>query len=564
MPVDVKKIRAYYDQLAVEFSNWRALYSEIGELIHPRRSNVVKQVATPGAKQTAKLYDSTALHAKELLAASMNSAFTSSTTDWFGLRTQNDQLNKVSEVLLWLEECDHLMTKAFRESNFYSEVHEIYLDLCAFGTGALFVRERESPDQAFGGLLFRAISPGEYVIDENEEGMVDTLIRKYSLTVRQLAQSSPKFALTEEMLKDITENRLTNTYEIIHAVLPRSKFPGVSQSGTPWVSAYISLKDNHLLHEGGFFGFPYMVPRWAKSSGEKLGRGPGSIALPDVKSLNLAKKMLLSAWALTISPPTLRLENAVVGPIRLWPGGSTIVRNIQGLKAFESGTKFDVSQLNIEDLRGSVRQIFFSDQLQLQEGPQMTATEVYVRYELMQRLLGPTMGRLISELLSPLIKRVFMVMLLGRALPPPPPVLGDDWNKIEVQYEGPMAKAQRMGEVIAIQRFLQAITPIQQADPDCLDWIDFDMIVPLMIDVFGLPASTKRKKSQVEQLRMQRQQEAQQAKQMETMLAVAQAGRDISPLLKAAGTAGGAAGIPGGMAGSMGGRMTAGIEGARR
>ena len=56
----------------------------------------------------------------------------------------------------------------------------------------------------------------------------------------------------------------------------------------------------------------------------------------------------------------------------------------------------------------------------------MTATEVQVRYELMQRLLGPTLGRFQSEFLNPLIERVFGIMFRANAFLPAPEIFLKD------------------------------------------------------------------------------------------------------------------------------------------
>ena len=88
-----------------------------------------------------------------------------------------------------------------------------------------------------------------------------------------------------------------------------------------------------------------------------------------------------------------------------------------------------------------------ADQLELNEGPQMTATEVQVRYELMQRLLGPTLGRLQSEFLNPIVERAFYSMLRGNALPPMPEVLQQIGGDLDIEYVGPLARSQKMDEV---------------------------------------------------------------------------------------------------------------------
>ena len=75
----------------------------------------------------------------------------------------------------------------------------------------------------------------------------------------------------------------------------------------------------------------------------------------------------------------------------------------------------------VQDVRARVREIFFVDQLQLNEGPEMTATEVIQRTEEKMRLMGPVVGRTQTELLGPMLQRVFGLLYRAGKLPPPPP-----------------------------------------------------------------------------------------------------------------------------------------------
>ena len=65
-----------------------------------------------------------------------------------------------------------------------------------------------------------------------------------------------------------------------------------------------------------------------------------------------------------------------------------------------------------EQRRGAIRDAFYVNQLMMQSGTQMTATEVLQRTEEKMRLLGPVLGRLQSELLQPLITRAFNILLI--------------------------------------------------------------------------------------------------------------------------------------------------------
>jgi hypothetical protein len=60
-----------------------------------------------------------------------------------------------------------------------------------------------------------------------------------------------------------------------------------------------------------------------------------------------------------------------------------------------------------DKLQAQIRKILMADQLQAQDGPAMTATEVHVRVNLIRQLLGPIYARLQAEYLQPLIERCF-------------------------------------------------------------------------------------------------------------------------------------------------------------
>lgn len=504
-----RHIRLYDDQ-----SNWRTNWQELADYEHPRKATNIAGYTTPGIKLTDKLYDSTAIHANELLAASMNGALTSSSVKWFNLRVRGLETDKATTD--WLEDCANRMYRAFQQSNFNSEIHENYLDLGVFGTAAIEIEENDIRAPGFNGLRFRAFCIGEYVIDEDAEGRVDTVIRKFKLSNRVAYDKWGD--LVEDNIKEAVDKKPDDEIEILHAIMPM-KTTGRPNRFFQYVSVYINYKTKKIIKLGGYREFPVCVSRWSKASGEKNGRGPGSTALPDVKTLNKAVELGLKAWAKAIDPPLEVLDDGVIGNVRLQPSGLNYVRNMGNIKPIEFGAKFNVTQIKEEDLKTSIRRIFFADQLQFQDTPQMTATEVYVRYELMQRLLGPTLGRLESELFNRLIERVFGLMLRGGAFLPVPAALTD--REIDIEYEGPMARAQKSSEVIAIQRTLEIVGPLAQAKPEILDQYDMDKIARFIPTVTGMPSSLLRSNAQVVALRKERAEQiaAQQQKQDLAMLA---------------------------------------------
>lgn len=488
-------------------AEWETTWQEISDYILPRKGNITNR--TKQVKRTQKLFDSTAIHANELLAASMQGTLTSASTTWFSLRMRDDEANLDKDIVTWLDTCAKRMYKAFGASNFTSESHEVYLDLGTIGTSCLLEEESETKVAGFNGLNFRAIHIGEYYIEENIHGYVDTVFRRFPLTARQAHQKWGD-KIGERALQKLKTNP-DEELEFVHAVFPA----GDHKVGTklPYASVYIEPGAKHVISVGGYHEFPYMVPRWTKVSGEKYGRSPSFTALPDVKTLNRATELELKAWAKSIDPPAISPDEGVQGHLKLIPSAVNYVRwdLVDKIRYLESGHKYDVSQLKMDELKQSIRNIFFADQFQLQDGPQMTATEVQVRYELMQRLLGPTMGRLESEFLNPLIARTFGIMYRAKAFPEAPDKLrGQD---IDVEYVGPLARSQKLAQLSGITRLYETVGPIAEAKPEALDLIDEDEIVTVAAELLGVPPKIMRSEADVKRIRKLRS-EVQEEEQM--------------------------------------------------
>ena len=502
-------------------ATWEDHWQEILDYVMPRKADVTF-VRSKGEKRTEVLYDSTAITANNLLAASLQGTLTSASLPWFHLKLRDTESNQNRDVQLWLEDAAKRMYEIFNESNFNTEVHELYLDLVSIGTGAIFVEEGSKGFDK-EGIHFNCLHIAEYFIQENINGKVDTLYRKYKLTARQAIQEFGEENVGEKILESVKE-KPDKEFNFIHAVEPTEDYEravGKSNTKLPVHSCHVCTEDKMVVRTGGYNEFPYLVPRWSKATGEIFGRSPSYNALPDIKTLNKAVEIGLKAWAKAIDPPLLVQDDGVIGRVRMTPAGITVVRHDGAIKPLQIGSNWQITDMKENQLRTSIRQAYYSDQLQLQDGPQMTATEVQVRYELMQRLLGPTLGRFQSEFLNPLIERTFGIMLRAGALLPEPEVI--QGQKIDVEYVGPLARSQRMEESVAIDRLYELAMNVVQVDPSIMDNINHDEAIRLRGDLLGVPKIILRARDEVEELREQRQQAQMAQQQAEQQQQAAQA-----------------------------------------
>ena len=514
-------IKKRVDALASDRGTWEVNWQEILDYVMPRKADVVT-LRTKGEKRTEVLFDSTAITANNLLAASLQGTLTSPSLPWFSVKLRDETLNENREVQLWLEDTAKRMYDTFNETNFNTEVHEMYLDICSIGTAALFVEEGNRGFDT-DGIHFNTLHIAEYYIQENINGKVDTLYRKYKLTARQAVQEFGEENVGEKILQAAKE-KPDQKFNFIHAVEPTEDYKratGKTSTRLPFHSCHVCEEDKMVVRTGGYNEFPYLVPRWSKATGEIFGRSPSYNALPDIKTLNKAVEIGLKAWAKAIDPPLLVQDDGVVGRVRMTPAGITVIRNDGAVKPLQIGSNWQITDLKENQLRTAIRQAYYSDQLQLQEGPQMTATEVQVRYELMQRLLGPTLGRFQSEFLNPLIERVFGIMYRAGALMPEPDIIKG--SKIDVEYLGPLARSQRMEEAVSIERLYQLAMNVAQVDPAIMDNINHDEAIRLRGNLLGVPKTVLRGKDEVEEMRNARAEQQQMAAMAQEQQAQAQA-----------------------------------------
>ena len=523
-----KKLLSRFDRLKSQRQNWETHWQEVADYMMPRKADVTKQRAR-GDKRTEMIFDSSPLQAVELLAASLHGMLTNPSTPWFTLKFKNEDINTNEEAKLWLEGATESMYTAFNSSNFQQEIFELYHDLITFGTSCMYIQEDDKDV-----LKFSTRHVKEIYIAEDDKGRIDTVYRKFNLSARAVVQA---FSFDNKISSDVLTLSQKDPYqdvELLHAVYPRADFnPNLKdKENMPFESVYIEMKTGNELSVSGFQEFPFVVPRYLKASHEIYGRSPAMTALPDVKMLNEMSKTTIKAAQKQVDPPLLVPDDGFLLPVRTVPGG---------LNFYRSGTRDRIEPLNIgannplglnmeQQRRDSIREVFYVNQLQLQQGPQMTATEVIQRNEEKMRLLGPVLGRLQSELLKPLIDRTFNILLRREQFTPAPEFLSD--QDIEIEYVSPLAKAQKSSELSSITRAIEILGSLANVAP-VFDYINFDALVKHVANIVGVPQKILKPQTQVNAEREEQAAQAEQQQQMAQMQQVAQAGGDIAPLAKA-------------------------------
>ncbi len=481
--------------------NFDSHWQEIVDYILPHRQGITTR-NSPGIKRMDKIYDATATHALYLLAAALHGMLTNPANPWFALKPDNPALDGVEEVTIWIQEVERTIYTVLNSTNWNTEIHESYLDICGFGTANLFIGK--DPNRL---LYFDNRGLGECYIAENHLGQIDTVFRVYTMTARQMVQEWGAENVSEKVAKAF-EKDPDEEFGIIHAVYPRTdRNPKkLRRDNLPWASIYVESESENVLDVGGFEEYPYCNPRWSIMSGEVYGRSPGMIALPDVKMVNKLMEIYLRAAQKKLDPPILVPNDGFLNPIRTSPGSINTLKSngtiVDKLGVFPVPQDIQVGDELIQRVQNSVRMIFYNDMLQLPQGPDMTATEVLQRVEEKLRILGPVMGRFQDELLAPCLSRVFHMLMRMGVLPPPPRIIVG--ARIKIEYVSPLAKAQRLAQAQGISKAMEFLLPYVQVMPEMIDPVNPDAVSRYIFDVYSAPQKVLRSKREVEQLRQAR------------------------------------------------------------
>lgn len=460
-------------------ASFENLWQEVSELVLPRKADFTISHTT-GSKRNRKLFETTAVNASEFLAAGLHGLLTNPAVQWFSLTLKNKDV--IDDCWAqWLQKVENIM---FREiarpsAGFSTNIHEIYLDLAVLGTTGLYVGWSNENDS----LLFQSRFLGNLYIDENDAGQVDTIFRMFKWPLKKIVKTWGENALSENLrLRYQNQPEEETEYEIMHAIFPNPRFKKTGLFQKPVSSVYLLVQERCILFEGGFNEMPFFVARWTKATGEVYGRSPAISVLPDIKMLQEMMKETIIAAQLANRPPLLVKDDEQFSPRATVPGG--ILRySGEAPKPFLTQANSSVGLGIMNEIRQRLRTAFFNDELSMPDGKQMTATEVIQRTEEKMRLLGPALGRIQTELLGPMISRIFGLLKRHGKIPPPPEEI--DFNDLHVEYLSPLALAQKRCSADALAQMMNLSAGFIKLDPSAVKVFNIPEILRTIARMYG-------------------------------------------------------------------------------
>lgn len=479
---------------------------------------------------TDRIYDTTAIHAGQVLAAGQRNWLTPSNETWFDfeppefLSAQGREEDK-DEAAQWLANATEVATRELGRSNFYGMVNIDYEQSGVFGTGMIFAEQGKKQ-----ALNFRQFKPWHLGIEEDAEGIVDTVFRQFELTTRQAIQQFGIANVGDQIQKAFKNpNQLSKHWKFLHVCFPRDESKLVkgkmTKDNMPIASVYIAMDDNVCVEIGGYEEMPYLCSRF-KSWGAPTcwGYSPAYLVLPAARQLNYVAQYRDALTELKAYPRLLYPDN-LEGDVDLRAGGVTTYdsSNPNALPR-EWMTQGD-DKSAAEDMERKKQEIYDAFYVNMFTMLEQLADKKMTAYEIAQRLaekleqFTPVFDRRVTEFLNPLLMRVFgLLFRQGKfGVPPPSLLVPVDGGKGQALAMPVVAITSRISMALkalqnqAIVNTLSVIQPIAQQRPDVLDNFDMDKMARKLARNYGMSADLiaslenmgKVRKARAEQMQAQ-------------------------------------------------------------
>lgn len=528
MKKDAESLIKRYERMCSDASSMRSLWQEVGRYTLTRKLDALTQAITRSANVSdsftpydAAAINSVAVEAVDIHAAGCASWITPSDSPWFLFQPAREFQGKES-VESWLSECTAITQTYLAASNFYTRVHELYIDRVVTGTAILTAEA--SPKNV---LNFRVFDPGSFMIADNDEMEADTLFRERHMSARQAEERFGKDKIPAKVRNDLLE-KPDNLHRFLQAVYPRTgealKRPG--NAGMPFAECWVSVGDEKkIVAESGFQELPFFANRYLRwSEHSPWGVSPAMQALAEIRGVNYLDMLAVTLAEVTVNPRIVA-PHGFDGVPDLRAGGFTIGGpNGADPKEWMTSGRYDIGEVIVARKEQAVKRLFhvplFEQFATLER--QITATEVRAREAEKVARFSPAFTQLTTELLNPLLERVFMILFRAGKFPPPPQeaiLIQNGEARLafpRVVHQSRMALALQAIKESALSDMLMLFGPLAAAGSPVLDNLDEDASFRDLARGRGLPKPYLRESDARDDIRKARAEAAAAAQRAET------------------------------------------------
>lgn len=457
-----------------------------------------------------KIINPAATLSLERAAGGLTTGMTPEGQPWYDYIISDDKRMDAAGVRAHLAYRKKMTDTVLRAGGFYQAIHLCNQELLGFPGMLMF-----SDNSIKTMLRYECCTFGTWAIALDEEGNLDTVVRRLRWTAQQLANKFGEERLTRST-KELLKEKPYTKVDVVHLVQPRhngekysplmwnTKMPFSSILYEDTADANIETEANDVLSESGYHEMPYFYAPFARVGASDYGLSPGHLLVGHTKQLNETERQKLIALQKLISPPTKKPGN-MKAALNVGPGGENAVssNDPKGVgPLYEVPVQgYQQALQEIKDVMERIAAVSKADlfvTMPLEMRPSdMTATEFMEHKREKLQQIAPVVSIYEPHVLDKVITRTHNVLDRANMFGPPPDALVEA-GKIEIEYISTVAKALRQvgaeatRAVIIDVRGMAETQALGGGKPTVLHKVDFAQAVDEIAQGVGAPASIIR------------------------------------------------------------------------
>jgi hypothetical protein len=462
------------------------------------------QSIVAGDYRMEDVFDGTPMQAARSLANTVGAMIRPEGQDLVEIRAEDDSLNAQGAVQDWVGNASEKLNSHMRNplARFRQATGEVDLDLVVMGTGILFAGIAKSQRH----LIYQSVHLKDGFPMFDDEGNPHGIYRTKKMFIWQAELMFGADNLSKEVREKIAVDKTDDKIDLLYWVGKRKNQSienPIFAKDFPVEEIWMETQTKHIISEGGFHEFPFIIPRWDTSSGEEYGRSPGMIALPDSNTLQSMGETILVAGQRLADPPIMAPNDGAFQEVMTFPGGISYydvetAAAVGGNPFFPmiSGNNLPVTRDMQTDIRNQVASAFFKNILNLpQGGPQMTATEIIQRKDEFIREVGPVFGRFQTDYNEPTADRSFRMLFRLGAFGEVPELLAQ--ANIKFVFDLPVDKIKKQVQAAAASQWAMEVMQLAQVSPEAKHLVNVDALARFTADAVSLPHEILNTKEEV-------------------------------------------------------------------
>lgn len=558
----VATLLSRHKKLQSEKAVLNGVYSLISEYVFNKKYNLA---GTPngGLFVDGDIYDNTGLRANSIMSNVMVNNLWPNGPRTFRVRktwdTPDTKENK--EWFRWVNSQMYSVMDNSR-AGLVTALDEYMLDQGSYGISGIYVSEIDTDLTC--PIRYTAWDIKSMCVDEGPDGLIDTVFVEITMTIRNAVREYGLENLGQKTQKAFIDGNLEEKIKILHVIEPRiERNPrkyGVKDM--PIASIHIEVDSRKIIKESGFEEMPVFVGRFIKVLGEKYGRSPAMVAMPDILEANATREAISIATEKQLDPPLAVYDDGSLGGGSIETSAGAInvfsvsgrINNGRPIEPLYTVGELQSSYNHIETLKETINNHFYLDRLlDFNNETRMTLGEAQLRNALRGQSLGTFYARQEMEVITPLIKRTFNILLKKGLFG----VIQGSYEEIELLKQGikpiyipnnivqrilggldiyeldfisPAKRTMQSEELQGTIETVNLAVGVAPALPEILDNIDGDKMLRRIAKLSGADEDLLKDMETVQALRKARAEQQAQIMQLEQARQQSEIGRNVAQI----------------------------------